>query len=144
MLKKIKFFVAIVILTFFFLGLMVLVYITRNNNFYQKSDPHITEIKVCEGPNNNSQCDKVFQNRLKELYVCGHIESNHVNIKNLTVILYKEGVKKPVYASPVGDQFNTGYFCRKVVLPHYNQNGSYRVDIYYFRVIITTTKFQIH
>jgi hypothetical protein len=148
MLKKVERLILVASLIIIFFGILTLIYLSLSGKFEGWRDVQVREIIVCNrdytsSNNEDIRCSEVFTDKIEELYVCGEIETKNTIVSNLAILVYKDGVKEPVFVNDAGGQFLNGQFCRKIALPNYNQGGVYQIVIYYFRTIVASTKFEI-
>lgn len=142
----------IAIFIFVCLNLVFVIYLAMSG-ILQREEARIKEVVIC-----NEQifswdvslikdaCKEIFEQNVDNLYVCGIIEYPNLNSDNfieLLIYVFRENETRPIYINPVDDKFKQANFCREIFLPPRNQAGEYFVEIYYYRKLLASTRFEI-
>ncbi len=142
---------ATIVITVFFAGLVLcLVLLSRvfswPATYGESRKVEVIHFEVCDKQvltldNEDSHCGERFSVETERLYICGEIKVS--NFAVLSLFLFKDSVKQPIYRNPVGDVFESGPFCREVILPSADREGFYQIRVYSFRNLIASAKFEI-
>ena len=89
-------------------------------------------------------CDNTFSSDKKELYLCGEVSGIRDVDEILDILLYKDGVERPIFHNANDNFFTNGFFCRTVPLPDKdNRGGSYIIEFRYGRDLLESIEFEI-
>ncbi len=141
---------AIVLIGFFASLILCLVLLSQAFSwpitYGEARDVKVTHLKVCDSQmlptdKEDSHCGEQFSSKTKRLYLCGEIEAS--NFAVLSIFLFKDAIKQPIYRNPVNDVFESGPFCREIILPSADREGLYQIQIYSFRNLIASIRFEV-
>lgn len=138
-----------------FLCLMFFASISCNSvtvRFPILNDVELIELHICEReitPEANETekqlyCNSTFSSDKEELYLCGEVSGIRDVDEILGILLYKDGVERPIFYNATDDRFTNGFFCRTIPLPDKDsREGSYVIKFRYGRTILETIEFEI-
>jgi len=134
------------------INLALVIYLAISGNL-QREEARIKEVVICNEPIFSwdlslikDACKEIFEQNVDNLYVCGVIEYPKLKSENfieLIIYVFRENETRPIYINPVDDKFREAYFCREILLPSRNQAGEYLVEIYYYRKLLASSRFEI-
>ena len=108
---------------------------------------HLCEQKITQETDETEKqlyCDSTFSSDKKELYLCGEVSGIRDVDERLGILLYKDGVERPIFYNATDDRFTNGFFCRTVPLPDKDsREGSYVIKFRYGRTILESIEFEI-
>jgi hypothetical protein len=132
----------IIVLTVVIIVLLCILFSTKLGDVQEVKIDNVAicEEEIAEESVQSGNCGQLFTGEIQHVYVCGHLVSKDSII--LSILLYKNSEDRPIYSNPVGDRFQGGWFCRKLILPS-TKTGSYEIKVYLFRKIITLSTFEI-
>ena len=108
---------------------------------------HICEQEITQEATETEKqlhCDNTFSSRKDELYLCGEVSGIRDVDERLGILLYKDGVERPIFYNATDNRFTNGFFCRTVPLPDKDsREGSYVIKFRYGRTILESIEFEI-
>ncbi len=147
MIHKIKYIYIIFTFSFIILGLYIGVFTYIKGEWrFSYEDVQINNIALCKGNNPESIYPQdgnitILPSSTKSVYVCGYLTTKAPI--SLLIYIIKEPEIKAISSNDPNDMFSQGFFSRQLFLPKYDREGDYRIDIYLFRNVIATKKFQV-
>ena len=139
----------------FFLFLMLFTSISCNSvivrspilNDVELRELHLCEQEITHEANETEKqlyCNNTFSSDKKELYLCGEVSGIRDVDEMLGILLYKDGVERPIFYNATDDRFTNGFFCRTIPLPDKDsREGSYVIKFRYGRTILESIEFEI-
>jgi hypothetical protein len=138
-----------------FLFLMLFASISCNSvsvRFPIRNDVELIELHVCEQEitqevtetEKQLYCDNTFSSDREELYLCGEVAGIKDVDAMLDILMYKDGVDRPIFSNANDNLFTNGQFCRAIPLPNKDsRGGSYMIEFRDGRDLLESIEFEI-